>query len=188
MIKFSKIQKGIKEKVPKHNILYDNKYLKVIDYEGWSILQERDLCVGIIYFIDQNKFLLRYEYIPTFKYVEGSEYFITILSGGIEDGESPKEAFLREIEEEAGIIIDGNYTLEEFKPLYINKGHTNKYFPFILILTDNSFSENIPKGDGSVAEEKSRCIVLEINKLDYIETNDLITDYMLLKFKEYLNK
>jgi 8-oxo-dGTP pyrophosphatase MutT (NUDIX family) len=188
MNKFSKIQKGIKEKEPKHNVLYNNNYLKIIEYEDWSILQEKNVCVGIIYFIEQNKFLLRYEYIPTFKYVEGTEYYLTILSGGIEEGETPKDAFLREIEEEAGIIIDGNYSLEELKPLFINKGHTNKYFPFILTLTDNSFSENIPKGDGSIAEEKSKCVVLDVNKLDYIETSDLITDYMLLKFKEYLNK
>lgn len=188
MIKFSKIQKGVKEKMPKHNILFDNNYLKIIDYEGWSILEERNISVGIIYFIEQNKFLLRYEYIPTFKYVEGSEYFITILSGGVEEGETAKDAFLREIEEEAGIVIEGNYSLEEFKPLYINKGHINKYFPFILTLTDSSFIEKIPQGDGSLAEEKSKCIVLDINKLEYIETSDLITDYMLLKFKEYLNK
>jgi 8-oxo-dGTP pyrophosphatase MutT (NUDIX family) len=188
MEKFSKLKNKKEIKKDKQDILYNSDYLKVINYEDWSIIEEKNLAVGIIYFIEQNKFLLRYEYIPTFKYVEGNEFYITILSGSIEENEEPKDAFFREIEEEAGIFIDGNYTLEEFKPLFLNKGHVNKYYPYILTLTDNSFTEKVPVGDGSKAEKKSKCIVLDINKLDYIETSDLITEYMILRFKEYLNK
>lgn len=188
MEKFSKLQKNITKKEPNDEVLFDNEYIKIIKYEDWSILKERDLVVGIIYFIEENKFLLRHEYIPTFKYVEGDEYYITILSGGIDENESPKDAFFREIEEEAGIFIDGKYDLNELKPLFINKGHTNKYFPFILTLTNGSFIEKVPQGDGSKSEAKSRCVVLGTDQIDYIQTSDLVTDYMLMKFKEYLNR
>lgn len=188
MEKFSKIQRNTIKKEPNDDVLFDNEYIKIIKYEDWSIIKERDLVVGIIYFIEENKFLLRHEYIPTFKYVEGDEYYVTILSGGVEEEEIPKDAFFREIEEEAGIFIDGKYDLTDFKPLFINKGHTNKYYPFILTLTNNSFTEKVPQGDGSESEKKSRCVILSIDQIDYIQTSDLITDYMLMKFKEYLNK
>ena len=186
MEKFTKL-KPKENKSPKENVLFDNKYIKVIDFENWSIISEKNLVVCIPYFIETNQFLIRQEYIPTFKYVEGQEYYATVLSGGIELGEEPQTALLRELEEEAGIVLNEDYDLEKLKPLFINKGHVNKYFPYILPLSEKDYSEVIAKGDGSEAEKLSKSVKVDVKYIDSINTADLITDYMLLKFKEYLN-
>lgn len=187
MEKFSKIKPSDKFKKVEDDILFDNDYVKVINYEDWSIIKEKDLIVCIPYFIESNEFLIRYEYIPTFKYVEGQEYHITVLSGGIEDGEEVKMALLRELEEEAGIVLDKDYDIEDMKPLFINKGHTNKYFPFILPLSEKDFKEVAATGDGSEAESLSKSVKVNAKYIDSLQVSDLITDYMLLKLKEYLN-
>ena len=102
MDKFSRLKP--KSDIPDEdeNVLYSDDHLKLIQFEDWSIIKEPDYVVCIIYLIEMNQIIIRQEYIPTFKYVDGQEYHITVISGSIEVGETPQTAILREIEEEAG--------------------------------------------------------------------------------------
>jgi 8-oxo-dGTP pyrophosphatase MutT (NUDIX family) len=187
MEKFSKLKPKDEFKEPKDKVLYDTEYFKIIEYEDWHIIKERDSVVCIPYLIESNQFIIRYEYIPPFKYTDGQEYHITIISGGIERGETPKTTLIRELEEEAGIVLREDYQIEDMKPLFINKAHTNKYHPFILPLNERDYHEVVARGDGSKAESLSKSVKVDIKYLSTIEASDLITDYMLTKLKEYLN-
>ncbi len=171
----------------KEDVVYSNKYLKVINYEDWTIIKESDFVVCIIYLIDSNQIVLRHEYIPTFKYVDGQEYHITVLSGAIDNGETPDKAMLREIEEEAGIVISPEYKIEFMKPLYGSKGNASKYHPCIIQLAESQYHEIVATGDGSEAEKKSNSVKVDVKYLSSINSSDLITEFMVLKMKEYLN-
>jgi len=112
MEKFSKLKPKTDIIEGKDDVLYSNNYIKVINYEDWTIVKESDFVVCIPYLIDYNQIILRHEYIPTFKYVDGQDYHVTVLSGGIEVGETPERAILRELEEEAGIVVSPEYKVE----------------------------------------------------------------------------
>jgi len=185
--KFSKLKTKDEFKEPKDEILYDGEHLKVIKYEDFSIVKEKDVVVCIPFFIETNQFLIRQEYIPSYKYVEGQEYYITVLSGGIEKGENSTRALLRELEEEAGIVIRDDYEFEELNPLFMHKGSANKYIPFIIPLNENDYHEVIAKGDGSRVEKLSKSVKVDVKYLASLKVSDLITDYMILQLKEYLN-
>ena len=188
MEKFSKLKPKNEFTEADDEILYQDDTIKVVKYEDWSLIKEKDCVVCIPYLIESNQMVLRYEYIPTFKYVDGQEFHATVLSGGIETGETSKMALLRELEEEAGIVLREDFTIEEeFNPLYISKGHTNKYHPFILPLNERDYHEVIPKGDGSEEERISKSVKVDIKFINSVNSSDLITDYMLMKLKEYLN-
>lgn len=188
MQRFTKLKTNVNlENDNKEKVLFKNDYVSVIEYEDWTIIKESDLVVCIIYLIEENQFILRNEYIPTFKYAEGQEYHLTILSGSVKKGESYERALLREIEEEAGIVIDPNFKIEFLKPLFISKGHASKYYPAIIQLTEKDYHEIIAKGDGSKSEKMSQCVKLDIKYINSVNTSDLITDYMIDKFKNYLN-
>jgi 8-oxo-dGTP pyrophosphatase MutT (NUDIX family) len=187
MEKFTKLKPKTEFTEDKEDILFSNKYMKVINYEDWTVIKESDFVVCIPYLIDSNQIILRHEYIPTFKMVDGQEFHITILSGGIEQGETPERAILRELEEEAGIVVEPDYKIEFMKPLFVSKGNASKYYPCIIQLTERQYHEVIAKGDGSVAEKKSQSVKVDVKYLNSINASEVITEYMILKLKEYLN-
>ena len=171
----------------KDKVIFSNDHLKIIQYEDWSIIKENDGAFCIPYLIEKNQIVIRNEYIPTFKYVDSQEYHITLVGGSIENGESPETAMLRELEEEAGIVLNEGYKLDALKPLYISKGMTSKYHPFIIPLNEREYSTITPTGDGSDVEKKSKSVNVSAKFIDSVKTSDLITDYLLLKLKEYMN-
>jgi 8-oxo-dGTP pyrophosphatase MutT (NUDIX family) len=195
MRKFSKIKENTKggassglDKKSDKNLIYQDDYFKIISFEGWNILSESDMVVCIPYLTERNKFIIRHEYIPTFKYREGQEYHTTVISGTIENDETPENCLFRELEEEAGIVINPDYQIKEYlPPLFVSKGNTNKYHPFIIPLAEKDFTEVKIKGDGSVAEKKSKSILLDTKYINNLFPSDLITNFMLEKFKNYLN-
>ena len=186
MDKFSKLNR--KKSTKKEEELFKSGKLSIINYEGWSLIKERDIVVCIPYLIDTNQIVLRYEYIPTFKYVDGQDYHVTLVGGGIETGESPEKAIVRELEEEAGIVLREDFKLEEMKPLFMTKGTANKYYPYILTLTERDYYEVVAKGDGSKAEDLSKSVKVDVKYIKSLNPSDLITDYMLMKIKEYLDQ
>ena len=104
-----------------------------------------------------------------------------------EEGEMDLEELLRELEEEAGIVLREDYQLEALRPLFINKASANKYYPYLLPLSERDYHEVVAKGDGSKEEEMSKAVKVDVKYLSSLNPSDLITDYMILKLKEYLN-
>lgn len=186
MDKFSKLKNKEEVKEKKDKVLYSDEHIKLVSYEDWSILKSRDCVMCIPYLIETNEIVLRQEYIPTFKYVDGQEYHITIVAGGIELGETPDVALLRELEEEAGIVLKEDFKLEMSKPLFLTKGSTCKMHPYIIPLTEGDYKEIVAKGDGTKAESLSRAFKIDAKRIDQINCSDLPTQYLLMLIKDYL--
>ena len=118
----------------------------------------------------------------SYKPVELSSLYVTV--GGVAKTYPTNYT----LEEEAGIVLREDFQIEEeYKPLYFSKGHTNKYHPFILPLNERDYHEVIPKGDGSEEERISKSVKVDIKFINSVNSSDLITDYMLMKLREYLN-
>lgn len=188
MDKFSKIRPKSEFSEDKDEIIYDGDNFKVIKFEDWTILKERDMVICVPYFIELNQFLLRYEYIPTYKYIEGNEHYLTVLSGSIERGEDVLDALKRELEEEAGIVLRDDYKIEdEIKPMFVSKGVASKYYPFILPLNERDYHEVVARGDGSKSEAKSKSVKINVKYIDHLNFSDVITGYMILRLKQFIN-
>lgn len=188
MDKFSKIKKRYNtNNIGEKYIEYDDNYIRVIKYEDWSFVDEKDVIVCIPYFIETNQFILRNEYVPTYKYKDKSEYHVTLLSGSIEDNESPEDTLFRELQEEAGLVLRDNFKFDISAPLYVSKGNCSKYYYCIVPLTEMDYHEVLIKGDGSKSEKLSKTVKIDIKYLNSINVSDLITKFMIEEFKKYVN-
>ena len=72
-------------------------------------------------------------------------------------------------------------------PVYISKSNSAKYHPAIITLTERDYHEIVASGDGSKAEELSKSVKVDLKYINSIISSDLITEFMLMKVKEYLN-
>jgi len=185
---FSKIKLTSDEMTSKKdNSVYSSNGVNVAEFDGWTFIDESDMVVCLIYLIEENKFLLRMEYIPPFKFKDSDDYFLTSVGGTIEGGETPERALLREIEEEAGIVIRPDFNIEFLKPLFVCKSSSAKYHPSIVTLTERDYHEVVAKGDGSKYEKMSKTVKIDTSYLNSINPSDIITQYLVDKFKEYIN-
>jgi len=186
MKKFSTLRPKSEPKVKEP--LYQDDHVSIIEFEDWTIIDQSDVTVAIIYLMEENLFILRHEYIPTFKYKDGQDYHLTLVGGTIERGETPEKALIREIEEEAGIVIRPDFQLEMMKPLYLMKGSSCQVYPALVVLNENDYHEILsPTGDGSRAEKMSNSVKVDVKFINKVNTSDLITEFMLGELKKYLN-
>lgn len=187
MNKFSKLKPEEDLNKQEDDILFQNDYLKVLNYEDWTLVTERDGIICIPYLIETNQIVVREEYIPSYKYATGQEYHLALIGGGIEMGETPEEALLRELQEEGGIVLREDFKIEFDKPLFIGKYCSARYYPCILTLTENDYHEVMVKGDGTKFEDMSRTGKIDVKYLNSLNSSDVVTELMLEKLKRHLN-
>ena len=187
MKRFSSIRPEEEKKFKKDDTLYKDEYVTVIKYEDWTMVSGKDCVICIPYLVELNKFIVRQEYVPPFKYADGQELHLSCVGGSIEPGESPEVALLRELQEEAGLVLRDNFTIEFDKPLFLNKLSSMKCHVCILSLSENDYHEIAIKGDGSKHENLSQTAKIDVRYLSSLNSSDVVTEYMLMKLKDYLN-
>jgi len=185
MKKFTNLKPDNKAIIEEDKTLFQDPNLTVINYEDKAILTDRDVVVCIPYLIDLNQIIIRQEYVSAYKYADGQELHICLVGGGIEKGESPEEALLRELQEEAGIVIKPNFTVKMDKPLFMFKGSSNKYYMSILTLTEADYYEIAV--DKSKEHKLDKAFKINVKYINSLNSSDVITDLMIAKFKNYAN-
>jgi len=191
MDKFSNIQKGDKKESEKaEKTLYKGDVLSIIGYKDFEFVKEGDVVAVLPYLRDESNIILRHEWIPTYQYHyrKSNDYkhithFLTTLTGTVEPGETLVNTVRRELYEEAGIVLSNAYEIEMGKHLFMSKGNVAQYHTVIVELRYNDFRLTTPKPDGSYGESISNSVKISLGDLDDIRTHDLITEYMITKFK-----
>jgi 8-oxo-dGTP pyrophosphatase MutT (NUDIX family) len=148
------------------------------------------MVVILPYLRDEGFIILRHEYIPTYQYFykDSLDYknitnFLTVVTGTVEKGESLENCVRRELYEETGIVLSNLYKPEIDKHLFLSKGNISQYHTCIVELRYNDYKVVPAKGDGSEEEKLSKSIKVSLGDIDEIKKHDLITEYMITKFK-----
>jgi len=188
MEKFSKIQnKKESSEDTKGKVTYETNFWKSISYNSWEFIDENDSVCIIPIFVKENKIFLRMEVIPPFEYKDGQEFHLTCISGTIEEGEKPENCVIRELREEAGLLLRDSVKIEIFDTFYKSKGHTSRFHLCILPLSLYDYDEVIASGDGSETEALSKTVSVDIKNIDRLSPSDVITRLMILEVKKYMN-
>ena len=113
MDKFTKVKKAQELQVQKDDeaLVYDG-YIKVRKEDDYEYVVESDCVVCLIYVKDEGYVLMRSEPVPPWshkyknKVQKLSGNFLTLVSGTIEEGETPQACLRRELYEEAGLVLN----------------------------------------------------------------------------------
>lgn len=179
----------LKNNPPVSEYSYDGKHFKVKQYKDWECIEGNDYIVCLPHLIDRGEIVIRKEWIPTFLLKEpNKEFHLTVVTGGIDENETPEEALFRELEEEAGIKLNTHYSnYEKLGEYYTNKGNNGKCHIYYLPIEINDFQYITPTGDGSEAESKSSCVVVDTQYLDSLKMSEAIGQLCLMEFKNRIN-
>ena len=102
MDKFSNIQ----NQVPpvEEEEVYHNDHINVIKYKNNEIIVGKDSIAVLPYMIDEGMIFMRLEYLPAYQYrnkdnqnMKNITNYLTVITGGIEKGETPQQALRREL-------------------------------------------------------------------------------------------
>jgi 8-oxo-dGTP pyrophosphatase MutT (NUDIX family) len=171
--------------IEKETYVYDGDYIKVKEKSGWQYVVEPDCVIAVPHLVDYDEVLVRKEFVPPFqeKHPE-QEFFLTMISGTMEDGETPVDTLIRELQEEAGVLLNTTYmNYERWGEFFSNKGNSSKYHIFYLPLGINDFQKIKATGDGSKTEEISKTVRVNTKYVESLVPSDLISAFCLEKLK-----
>lgn len=172
-------------------VLFKGKFTEIIspswapDYE---FLSEGEIVI-VIPILENGKIGVRKEWCPPYliKDKTGEDRYYTVLSGHIEDGEVDDKAAIRELREEAGIVIQDGDLIKLLDNIPICKSTSLRATIFVADIRQHRQEE--PQGDGSEGERRSETVWLEpeeIPKIILKENVDLLFAVLHLITMMYL--
>lgn len=194
MEKFTKVKKAQAQQIQKDqdSVVYDG-YFKVIKQDEYEFTEESDCVVCLIYVKDEGYLLMRSEPVPAWSYKHKNDVqklsgqFLTVVSGTIEEGETPQACLRRELYEEAGLVLNEFYQFEIEGPFFRSKATSARFYTCLLELNYNEYKMVAAPGDGSKSEKLSKTIKISLGDIDKIKCNDMISQYLITKLKKEYN-
>lgn len=156
----------------KFKTLYKGEYLDLISPidTPYECLHEKDNV--IILPIIKNKVGIRYEYCPPYFIKEEKERnYYTVISGGKDESNS-KDTAIRELYEEAGIIVKKARLYRLYEGIAFVKSTDMRSNLLLIIIED--YEKEKPSGDGTENEEKSKTLWVTLEELKEILKKDNI--------------
>lgn len=172
MNKFSKMKTVTKD----NDYVYDN-YLKILNHNDYEFVVENDCVILIPHLIDYNEILVRKEYIPTYQYkIPNMEYFLTMVSGTVDDNEKLNDTLIRELKEECGIVLNVTYqNMKKIGEYFVCKSNSSKFHIYYIPLSKNDYKHTNITNDGSYIESISKTVRVDVKYLSSLIPSDLIT-------------
>jgi len=159
-------------------VLHEGKYVSLVDLSvGYETLKEKDIVISFVKKVSQfgeTLYAVRYENCPP--YSEDENYY-TIISGKIDEGETPMDACIRELVEEAGVkILNKDIVNPSFEKIPVCKSTMMRTNLYIITLNEDrkdlDWEETEATGDGTEFEGNSETQWLTMDELINILNNN----------------
>lgn len=167
--------------------VYMNKWMSVNrqtnpNGESFYYFKEPDKVVILPYFyyLEKPYIVCFLEPVSTW----GRDKEVTALTGTVEDSDSPEKTAVRELEEEAGVIVPfDNHKWVDIGELNVSKSLTSHRYHYLVDIGDSDFGKR--NTDGSYFEKNTKMYTVPLDTVQH--SNDLSFHYLVLKLKEHLN-
>ncbi len=155
------------------------------DNNEYEYVSEPDTVMAMIYLVDRREILLRKEIVPAYQHRDKEyAFYVTCVSGQIEENEQPVDAMVRELYEEVGMKLNRSYAEAEYwGEFFLTKGNSMKTHIFYFPVFKDDYVLEIPKGDGSEIEKNSTTLRISVVDLNNLKPSDIPTAYIIDKFR-----
>lgn len=188
MDKFSSL-KMTKDDEKENSSKYINDNFSVIEYDGSDIILSKDELVILPYLRDDGFILMKYDKIPAFSYkykdmgtYRSNNFFLGCIKGLIDEKDHDVQNVRTILHKETGLVLSTSVSIEVDKVLFKNDTNVGQYRFCILNLSYSDYKQTSLK-----MNDDNKVIKISLGDLDEIRSYDLITDYMILKFKQEIN-
>lgn len=165
------------------DVLWAGEYLSVISphQTPYEAIFESDGVHILPVDVQTAELFVRLEACPPYQVrdLQNRDRFYTVVSGGVEENETPEQAVHREVLEELGINLEtAEYELVKLTPERIPfaKNTVSRITLFALMLFD--YTIQIPEGDGTMYESLSTFERIPLQQVDDLLITDQ-ADYLL---------
>jgi len=144
-------------------VLYKGEYVDLVSPKDspYECLHEKDNV--IILPIIKNKVGIRYEYCPPYFLKDNKvRNYYTVISGG-KDESNIKDTAIRELREEAGILVKKARLYRLYEGIAFVKNTDTRSSLVLIVIED--YEEEKPSGDGTNNEKKSKTIWVSKDEL-----------------------
>lgn len=162
----------------KFDILWEGEYVSVVSPVAHPYETLHEINGIMVIPIVKNKIGIRKELVPPYllKDETGKEFYYTVISGGVKEGESPEDATTRELKEEAGIEFKDPEITEVFREMPVCKSSDMRMTFFIY--ADDEYKLETPEGDGTEYEDIAETIWITLDQFKEVINKDNI-DFLL---------
>ena len=169
------------------DLLFKGKFIKVISpkaapYEavqcGNSVmvfLADMRNCVAFI----------RREHCPPYEYGTPFKYWYTTITGGIDTGELPLDAAIREVKEEAGVDLK-EHTVEIIDLFHGKFTKVQTDVIHVYLIKGSNFTVGHASGDGTFYEKECTTVQVPFDEIKELRPRDYLLESLWALVKPYL--
>jgi len=169
------------------DLLFQGDYIKVISPKAapYEAVQFGDsVMVFLVDTLNRTAFIRR-EHCPPYEYKTPFKYYYTPITGGIDEGELPFNAAVREVKEEAGIDLK-RCTVEvvdifhgKFTKLQTDNIH-------VYLIKGSNFTIGYASGDGTFYEKECTTIQVPFDEISSLKPRDYLLTSLWALAKPHL--
>jgi 8-oxo-dGTP pyrophosphatase MutT (NUDIX family) len=169
------------------DILFKGRFIKVLSPKGapYEAVQCGDAVMVFLVDTRNRVAFIRREHCPPYEYQTPFKYYYTAITGGIDAGELPLEAAIREVKEEAGVDLK-EHTVEVIDLFHgkFTKVQTDNIH--VYLVKGSNFTVGHASGDGTLYEKECTTVQVPFDEIKDLRPRDYLLTSLWALVKPYL--
>jgi 8-oxo-dGTP pyrophosphatase MutT (NUDIX family) len=169
------------------DILFKGKFIKVISPKAapYEAVQCGDSVMVFLADMAERAAYIRREHCPPYEYGTPFKYFYTTITGGIDTGELPMDAVIREVKEEAGIDLK-EHTVEIIDLYHGKFTKVQTDTIHVYLVKGSNFVVGHASGDGTFYEKECTTVQIPFDEIGELRPCDYLLKSLYSLTKPYL--
>lgn len=174
----------------KPKIFYKSDNFEFIEYNDWQFFNNKNDIVYIVpYLVEQKSLYIIEQTIPSYNYDLKliNKKYANFISGIVKEGEKIDNVIIRKLKDTCGLALINTKSFEYWGPLNVFPDTSVKCYFSIIPLYNTEFTLGSRKMDNK-RDLGTNLIKISLEDLLKIKFSDVLSNYLLIEFKNYLNK